>query len=146
MASITRKQVESYNAACKNGFVFDLHFFLTHGEKSLVRVVKLADGSELHAQLWYTEEYEPRKNAWGQSFKVPTGRHIPQVNISRYYRNEGSPFLTSHGMGKFIEVGQPSARRMFSALQKLTADLDDAWIMQRYENTPDETFGGLIIG
>ena len=149
MASITRAQVEKYNQACKNGFVFDLHYFLMHGEKQVIRVVKQADGSQLHAVIWFMPEYEQRKNACGQTFNVPTGNYQPEVNISRWV--EDGAFLKSSGMGKEIvlnhlELGKPCARRTFSTLQKLTAAINDAWIETQWAEAPARSYGGVIVG
>lgn len=149
MASITRAQLNKYNEACKNGFMFDLQYFLTHGEKQVIRIVKQADGSQLHAVIWFMNEYEQRKNAYGQTFNVPTGRYQPEVNISRW--TEDGAFLRSSGMGKSVvlndlELGKPCARRTFSTLQKLTAAINDAWIETQWAEAPARSYGGVIVG
>lgn len=152
MASITRAQLNKYNEACKNGFMFDLQYFLTHGEKQVIRIVKQADGSQLHAVIWFMPEYEQRKNAYGQTFQVPTGRHQPEVHISRYVESRiNSNMLVSHGMGKSVvlndlELGKPCARRTFSTLQKLTAAINDAWIETQWAEAPARSYGGVIVG
>ena len=152
MASITRAQVEKYNQACKNGFEFDLHYFLMHGEKRVIRVVKQADGTQLHAVIWFMPEYEQRKNPYGQTFNVPTGKHVPEVHISKWATSRiNSNMLESHGMGKSIalnhlELGKPSARRTFSTLQKLTAAFNDAWIETQWAEAPARSYGGVIVG
>lgn len=133
MASVTRAQVEKWNAKMGQDFHFDVRHFITHNEKDCVAEVDQDDGGYIEIRLTYYPEYERRLTDYGKSelekgvpfekcngYNVETGRHIPVAWVSRYYKGNTPGIYTSYGLGKYRAIGKPSEKKMFSTLQKLT--------------------------
>ena len=132
MASITQKQIASANAKLKNGFVFDTFYYLTHGEKTARKRIPINDGTNAVAclHLMYHEEYDHSKG-----LARPTGRHIPCVHLSKEFPDGN--FYHSFGLGRWMKVGEPQPKRMFSVLQKLSGELDEDLLVRVCKGEPN---------
>lgn len=135
MPSITKKQVESANAKLCNGFKLDVYYYVAFGEKTAVKRVKIGESEYACLKLMYIHETERRLTLYGQSqlekgipfeacnsYNVQTGRVIPCVHITKEIE-EGN-FLKSFGLGKYVNVGEPQNKKLFSVLQKISGTLD----------------------
>lgn len=119
MANITREQVQKINDKMSNGWEFNLRHFIFHsGEKTPVKRIKLDDTHYLEAQLWFTEKY---KNFCLNGLEIT-------LNIS-HYTSTGNGMATSYGMGIFRRIPYTKTRKSFADLQKLTAIINDEYIM-----------------
>ena len=121
MGTITREQIKKWEKDCKNGFEFDLRYWLFHQEKTLEKTIKLDEKTYLKAHLMYYEKYENYKYI---------GYYI-NVNISKYYI-EGE-MAVSHGLGINYKVNNEIyQKRSFKELQKATEIITDEIIMSIY--------------
>ena len=126
MASITRAEVEKINGKLANGWKFDIHHFLMHsGEKTVCRTINLDDTHYIQASLWYSETY---KNFRRDGLEIT-------LHMARFTRT-GNGMATSSGLGLFRRIPYEKSRKSFANLEKLTAVIDDKYIMDIY-NTGD---------
>ena len=121
MAKVTREQFNKWNAKLMNDFRFDLHYFMTHNEKTAVKELKLADGRTLRAKLEFMEERE----GW------TTLGHRPVMHLSVWKECESnSNFMTSSGVGVFVKLSDEiSAKRNYALLCKLSGTISDTEIL-----------------
>lgn len=133
MASVTRVQVEKWNAKMGQDFHLDVRHYVLFGEKDCILQVDQDDGGYIEVRLTYCPEYERKLTMYGKSehergvpfeqcngYNVETGRHIPTAWVQRYHKAETPGLYASFGFGKQKEIGEPSEKKMFSTLQKLT--------------------------
>ena len=132
MARITREQVEKMNAQAKNGFKFDIEYFLIHHEKTLTKIVVLNESQFVRFKLMFEDE---RENADG--WRRPTGRQIPNIHISLWNNSRG--FASSHGLGTWEKIGEPVNKKSFALLCKLSAEVDTGEFLKKldYEKLTD---------
>lgn len=84
MAKITREQFNKWNEQAKNGFQFDLQYFLTWSEKTLTKKVKMDNGDVIEFKIEYDKEFETITNGWGVKYNQETGRYIPMLYITHW--------------------------------------------------------------
>lgn len=123
MANIKAADVLKWDAMCKNGFRFDVRYWMIHNEKTVSKIVETDDG-HIQIHLLWMDDYETKTNEYGCSWKVPTGKKIPVANVS-FWRPTGSMgVFSSMGIGKWIPIGDPVARKSFKTLIDATATID----------------------
>jgi hypothetical protein len=132
MSSLTREQAKTWNNGNENGFKFDSQYYLFHGEKTSKKIIDLGNKNLLVIHLMYRNEYETRKNAYGQSFSVPTGKQTPVMHMS-IYLDQGS-MMVSHGLGYWQDLGDAVPRKNYDLLKTRSCDLDDAACLAMFEN------------
>lgn len=118
MPKITREQVRKWDAKCSNGFHFDLNRFLMRGEKEISKYIPLPDGRKLEARLYYSEVT--------QGFRKIGVR--PTLHLSIWKQTETA--MVSHGLGKFIDAGEVTDKKNFSALCALCVNYPDDLLLQ----------------
>lgn len=123
MANITTTQVQKYNKGMSNNWKFDIRLFLMHREKQPVKIIKLNDTEYIEAQLWFSEKY--------QNFRQ-VGLEI-NLHISKF-TSLGNGMASSSGLGLFRTIPYSKTRKSFADLQKLTAIIDDKYIMDIYNS------------
>lgn len=136
MANITRAEVDKINGKLKNGWTFDTWHFMTHqGDKTVQRKIKVDDTHYIIAKLWFSETYK--------NFKKD-GLEIT-LNIS-YWENKGEA-LTSWGLGLFRSIPYCKPRKSFADLEKLTAVIDDNYIMEIYNkgNNSEKCLDNILL-
>lgn len=127
MAMMTREAVEKINAKCKNGWKFDTKYHLFHNEKTVCKNIELDDDHYLNCQLYFSEK---RANYRKVGWKVV-------LHISKFHR-QGGGISASYGMGLFRDIPYDKERKMFSDLEKLTAVIDDNYIMEICNNKENQ--------
>lgn len=125
---VTAEQIKKWNAACSNGWAFDTQNF--NNEKRLVAYINLDDKCRLCAILYYKE----RKR----------GECIPCLHLSKWTL-EGSCWH-SRGTGTSIYVGEPQSKKMFSVLQKLTANYPENVLLDLANEHTVELNNPYILG
>ena len=55
MPSVTREQVNKWNAKLQNGFRFDIQRYVVWGEKQIKKSIELADGRILTAEIHFRD-------------------------------------------------------------------------------------------
>ena len=137
MANITREQVQKINEKMHNNWKFDLmHYLSNSGDKSATKRIELDEKHFIEAALWFSKKYE--------NFR-PVGLEIT-LNIS-YYTAVGNGLASSSGMGIFRKIPYTKARKSFADLQKLTAIIDDAYIMAIYNsgNNKEKCLDNILL-
>lgn len=131
--SITRDQINTINAKMSNGFRLDVRHYLLWNQKQAVKPIQLDDNTTLTATLSWRDSYESKTTVYRQTINVPNGLHHIALHLAVWHTREGSSVATSHGLGQWIDVGSDAPRCNFSAIQKLTANYDDAAILALYD-------------
>lgn len=123
MANITTAQVQKYNEKMSNNWKFDLKHFLMHREKQPVKIIKLNDTEYIEAQLWFSEKVSELRQI---------GLEVT-LHISKF-TSHGNGMASSSGLGLFRTIPYSKARKSFADLQKLTAVIDDKYIIDIYND------------
>lgn len=119
MAKITREQFNKWNDQAKNGFQFDLQYFLTWNEKTLTKKIKMENGDIIEFKIEYDKEYEKYTNEWKVTRNVETGRYIPMLYIT-HWRPTQSGCYTSSGWAKSEILGSPENSKKYNVLCKFS--------------------------
>lgn len=130
MASITRKQVESANSKLANGFELDVFYYLMHNEKTATKRIEIGENTFAELQLMYMDEHE---NHGG--YNVPTGRQIPVCHVAKQIKD--GDFYQSFGLGRWVKIGEPQNKKLFSTLQKLSGTIDIDMMVKIASGEPD---------
>lgn len=117
--TLTREQVEKYNAKMHNMWRFDIRYFMYHGEKCPTLRIKVDDTNYVQARLWYTDEKQDMRY---------TGYKFPQLHLSLWTQQEHSD--VSSGLGEFITVGERVKRGTLANLSKITAQFTPEHILE----------------
>lgn len=123
MAQLTRDQVKAWNTANKNGFEFDITYFLYHSEKTISKNIETDPDHVITVHLMYRSQMETKTNSYGCKWTQETGKLIPVAHFAKALRQRDC--LVSHGLGYWHDMGDPVDKKSYAALQKLTEQLDD---------------------
>lgn len=127
MAKITNEAIKKINDKCANNWKFDVNYYFFHSEKTLTKTIKLDDEHFLKCQLYFSEECKMfRRVGWNIT-----------LHISKFTGLDGV-FATSSGLGLFRDIAYPKDRRSYADLEKLTAIIDDSYIMEIYNNPENQ--------
>ena len=130
---ITRDQINAINAKMSNGFRLDAKHYVMWGEKQAVKAIQIDDNTTLTATLTWRDSYESKTTVYRQTLNVPNGMHHIALHLDVWHHKDGEQVATSHGLGQWIDIGPDAPRCNFSAIQKLTANYDDAAILALYD-------------
>lgn len=119
----TKAQVAKWNSKMGQGFRTDLNRLVMWGEKQPHLMTKVDETTILELTLYYQNEYETVTNEYGCTYKKPTGKVVPVINVRKWV-DKGTGMLHGYGLGKTFKVGEPCEKKMFSTLQKLTHTVD----------------------
>ena len=152
MAQMTKKQLETINAKCKNGFGFNIRSFLERGEKTLVRMITVKeDEKAVEIRLYWVDEVFHRKNDNGVTIPNYTGIVVPQILISIWTKKKEDPCWHSYGLGPHHRFSEyPCNKRLMNKLCEVTEHITDDLIRsllpenQREECMPTNNNSELI--
>lgn len=127
MAQMTRKQVETINAKCRNGFNFNIRGFQERGEKTLVRMITVRkEEKAVEVRLYWVNEVFHKKNEYGVSVPYYTGNVIPQILISIWTKKKEAPCWHSYGLGSHHQFSEyPCNKRLMNKLCEVTEHIPD---------------------
>lgn len=121
MAKLMKKDVERYNEGCKNGFKFDIQYYLYHNEKTIVKDIKLDEEHFVRAHITFYNKYENYRQV---------GYYI-NVNISKWYHKKDDNFASSSGLGVNIKINDNIyQKKSFKEIQKASENLTDDYIIE----------------
>lgn len=120
MAKLTREQYKKWNAQAKNGFQFDLQYFLTWNEKTLIKNIPQEDGSIIQFKLWYMPEYETVTNEHGCTWNQRTGRQIPMMKIEKLVPGKTEGIYIVHTLRDNKQMGEAEKTLKFATLCKIS--------------------------
>ena len=135
MAQITKDQVNKLNSKLVNGWKFNLKSFLMHqGEKSIVKTIDIDERKFIKASLYFNERY----NRYEKAIEI-------NLNISLWTR--AGDMATSEGLGLFRAIPYNKPRKSYADLEKLSAVIDDAYIMDIYSsgNNAQKCINNILI-
>lgn len=124
MPSITREQYRKWNAKALGGFAFDYRDYVIWGTKTLRRIVGLDNGDKLEIRLLFQPESITKRNEYGIRYTLETGRHIPTMHVSRWQPGNTEDVWTSHGLGKYITLGEAVPKKQYELLCKLSGTVE----------------------
>ena len=122
MAKITREQINKINSGCKNGFGLDMWLFMTHNEKSLSKMVKIADNQYIKARIMFYDK-------WNRETKKTD--NIPTIHLSRW-TVDANGTGTSYGLGYWVHLQEALPRKNMKVLQEITNQFDDSAVLELY--------------
>ena len=130
MPSITRETALKLNAQAPSPWKFDVRYYVTHGEKTIIRHIELDAGRILEARLWFCENYNELRSDYGQTFRVPAGHYHIGLHIMIWSPSVGSECYHSTGCGKFINLDHAQhAKRNYKDLCKIAPTVTDEDIL-----------------
>ena len=136
MAKITREQFNKWNAQAKNGFSFDLEYFLTWSEKTLTKRIEIHDGIVIEFTIQYKNEYETITNEYGCKWNQQTGKYIPMLYITRWKPSPNSGCYYSSGREYSEILGTVESSKKYNVLCKYSEQIDTEKYMENYRK-PD---------
>ena len=135
MAQITKEQVNKLNSKLANNWRFNLKSYLMHqGEKSIVKMIDIDDRHFIRASLYFDESYR----TFEKKIEI-------NLNISLWTR--AGDMATSDGLGLFRTIPYNKPRKSYADLEKLSAVIDDAYIMDIYNsgNNAQKCIDNILI-
>lgn len=125
MPKLTRDQFSRWNAKAPEGWAFDVRTYCIWGEKTLVRYIAIDGDHKIELHVEFRPEYEKRRSEFGCAYTVETGRHIPSLHVSRWTRSaSGSGTFVSHGLGRWIKIGEPQTAKKYDVLCKIASTIN----------------------
>ena len=133
MATMTSEQAEKINARCSNDWKFDARRYIMHsGEKQLCKQIQLDDTHVIRAEIYFQDTY---KNFKRDGLEIVL--HVDKLTLcGDFYHG---------GIGLFRSIPYSKNRRMFSDLEKLTAIIDDEYIMQMYSDNAEKCANNILL-
>lgn len=120
MAKITREQYMKWNEQAKKGFRFDLEYFLTWGEKTLIKDIKQNDGTIIRFNIYYMPEYETIINDYGCKWNKRTGKQIPSLRVDKLLPCSTKGMFQVITVKECEKVGDPQKNKNYSVLCKIS--------------------------
>lgn len=120
MPSVTREQVNKWNAKLQNGFRFDIQRYVVWGEKQIKKSIELADGRILTAEIHFRDARDGYKYIGNEAC----------ISLAIWTRCENSDMMKSEGMGYHEVLGAVQPKKSYADLVKLSAVMDEPKIME----------------
>ena len=120
MPSVTREQVNKWNAKLQNGFRFDIQRYVVWGEKQIKKSIELADGRILTAEIHYRDAREGYKYIGNEAC----------ISLAIWTRCANSDMMKSEGMGYHEVLGAVQPKKSYADLVKLSAVMDEPKILE----------------
>ena len=128
MPVITNQQVDNIDKQCSNGWKLDVHYYLFHNEKTLIKKINIDDENYLEFKLRYN------------------GKNQISLHISKFYHKSNDKYSSTSGMGKNAVLDLTEHKRKnVSNLIAFTNSLDDEKLMKINKDTKVSSGYGLII-
>lgn len=127
MAQITKKQIDTINAKCQNGFHFYIRGFQESGKKYLIKTIIVKEEEKVvEIQLYWADEIIRKKNEHGCSVPRYTGNVIPQVLVSVWKKKKEAQCWGSNGAGTYHRFTEyPCNKKMMTKLCEVTEFVTD---------------------
>lgn len=127
MPSIKREQIQKINNECSNDWELDTFYYLSHGEKTLIKRIDLDEEYYLHFRLDY--------NSYNQI----------NLRIDKYKIDKATGYGVSHGQGKYKILDETKAKRKnINKLIELTHELDNNKLMEIKQSASISSGYGIV--
>lgn len=125
--SIKKEQILKINNACSNDWKLDTFYYLSHGEKTLIKRININEDSYLHFRLEYNSSNQIK------------------IRIDKYNIDKATGLGVSHGQGKHkILVENQAKRKNINSLIELTHELDNNKLMEIKQSASISSGYGMI--
>lgn len=125
MAKLTREQFNKINAACKNGFILDLHYFAIWSEKQLIKNIVIDDLNHYEVVIGFHEVSENYRKVGEKPF----------IRFSRCSRRNTDCNMWQIVHLKTIEIDdQVVARKNMKLLYALTEEYTDKKALEVFDS------------
>ena len=126
--SMTKKQVEELNNRCKNGWMFDVPYFIYHQEKTFIKRIKQQNEGYLEFRIYYNSNNQV------------------SLYISKFTYTSDKACATSEGVGKITVIDNTKyTRKNINNIIIVTARLTDEELLKINSETKVSEGGGLFL-
>ena len=126
--SMTKKQVEELNNRCKNGWKFDVTYFIYHQEKTFIKRIKLESEGYLEFRIYYNNQNQIA------------------FHISKFSYIQDKACATTEGLGKITVIDNTKyTRKNINNIIIVTARLTDEELLKINSETKVSEGGGLFL-
>ena len=127
MARITAKQITSVNSKCSNGWVMNVLYYSSFGEKTLIKRITLDEKNFLEFTLSYNSDNQI------------------SLRISKYSHEPNETFAVSTGLGKSVILDETQAKRKsVNNLIAFTEKLTDEKLLELEKDSKEENIKGVV--
>ena len=127
MARITAKQITSVNSKCSNGWVMNVLYYSSFGEKTLIKRITLDEKNFLEFTLSYNSDNQI------------------SLRISKYSHEPNETFAVSTGLGKSVILDETQAKRKsVNNLIAVTEKLTDEKLLELEKDSKEENIKGVV--
>lgn len=125
--SIKREQIQKIKNACGNDWELDTLYYMSYGQKTLIKRIDLDEESYLQFELYYNS------------------RNQISIRISKYNIDKATGYGVSHGQGKYkILVETQAKRKSINSLIELTHELDNNKLMEIKQSASISSGYGIV--
>lgn len=127
MARITTKQITSVNSKCSNGWVMNVLYYSSFGEKTLIKRITLDEKNFLEFTLSYNSDNQI------------------SLRISKYSHEPNETFAVSTGLGKSVILDETQAKRKsVNNLIAFTEKLTDEKLLELEKDSKETDSKGVV--
>lgn len=127
MARITAKQITSVNSKCSNGWVMNVLYYSSFGEKTLIKRITLDEKNFLEFTLSYNSDNQI------------------SLRISKYSHKPNETFAVSTGLGKSVILDETQAKRKsVNNLIAFTEKLTDEKLLELEKDSKETDSKGVV--
>lgn len=127
MARITAKQITSVNSKCSNGWVMNVLYYSSFGEKTLIKRITLDEKNFLEFTLSYNSDNQIL------------------LRISKYSHEPNETFAVSTGLGKSVILDETQAKRKsVNNLIAFTEELTDEKLLELEKDSKETDSKGVV--
>lgn len=127
MARITAKQITSVNSKCSNGWVMNILYYSSFGEKTLIKRITLDEKNFLEFTLSYNSDNQI------------------SLRISKYSHEPNETFAVSTGLGKSVILDETQAKRKsVNNLIAFTEKLTDEKLLELEKDSKETDSKGVV--
>ncbi len=127
MARITAKQITSVNSKCSNGWVMNVLYYSSFGEKTLIKRITLDEKNFLEFTLSYNSDNQI------------------SLRISKYSHEPNETFAVSTGLGKSVILDETQAKRKsVNNLIAFTEELTDEKLLELEKDSKETDSKGVV--
>ena len=127
MARITAKQITSVNSKCSNGWVMNVLYYSSFGEKTLIKRITLDEKNFLEFTLSYNSDNQI------------------SLRISKYSHEPNETFAVSTGLGKSVILDETQAKRKsVNNLIAFTEKLTDEKLLELEKDSKETDSKGVV--
>jgi hypothetical protein len=128
MSVITKKEINTINSKCNNGWMLDVQYYMFHNERTLIKQIPIDYEHYLEFRLCYSN------------------RKQILVHISKFHKKPNEQCAVTTGLGKDAIIDETEyKRKTINNLLAFTNRLNNFKLMDLNKNTKVSSGYGLIM-